>query len=205
MNVIGNVPDSSDVLVILTIAELKLFELYFSQQDVVKTAVQIDIPHLPQYGSGADARSNDCGAACAAMIVNGFSGTHLRVDDFAVQFQTRPNQNMTFGDIITAIRAYNVRAEHVRPMMADGIENAIRQGLPGVALVHYPLMPYHARSFDGYHFIVIYGVRDAGDLLYRDPLAPDGKLTVVAQDALNRAMSAYPESDNLHHQAVIAG
>ena len=203
MDIIGTAVNG-DFIIAMTQEEVTVYERFLSPPELSEKDVVLNVPHLSQYGYGADERKRDCGAAVAAMALR-LLNIIKTVDDISVQFQPEEDENMRFGDVIMAIRHYGMKAVYKRQFKAADIEAAIRNGHPVIALVKYPIMPYQALKFSGYHFIVVYGARMDGSLLYRDPLAPDGTLISISATALDRAMSEYPMRDNQHFQAIITG
>lgn len=133
----------------------------------------IPIAHLSQNGSTANQRTNDCGAAAVAMVVRGLTDKNPTVDDVAIKYQSPANTYMNFTQVDAALNGYGVDGTDKRPFYTQGIEAAIRDGLPVIALVKYPSLPVKFSTFQGCHFIVIYGL-GIGVFLYRDPLQPEG-------------------------------
>lgn len=161
----------------------------------------LSIPHLSQNGPGADARRNDCGAACVAMVVNGLQGRALTVDEVAIKFQKRPNRYMGMGDLIEALRFYGLDAVYTRPIRAEMMAAALAAGRPLIALVKYPQLPKQWANFSGSHFIVIYGIE--GEVVrYHDPLSlVETSAATVAEMMV--AMSGFDAGENLPYQALI--
>lgn len=167
------------------------------------TPATLNIPHFSQRGPGADARRNDCGAACITMIVNGLTDRSFTVDDIALKFQDRPNRYMSMRTIISALRFYGLKSEYKRPLTPDKIKEAIQSGNPVIALVKYSAMPQKFAKFNGSHFIVIYSISNTERFLYRDPLANNNTPLSMTADQLSRTMSVFEKDENLPHQGLV--
>lgn len=163
------------------------------------TEVLIDIPHMTQVGN---VYRNDCGAACAAMVINGMTSHTPSVDQVSAEYQNPPNSYMTFAQIGYALKGYDMNGTYERPFMSDKIDDSITIGLPVIALVHYPAMPQRFSTFSGSHFIAIYGTGD-GYFLYRDPLQVEGSRLEITHDELTAAMAQVVNDGNMAYQGMM--
>jgi ABC-type bacteriocin/lantibiotic exporter with double-glycine peptidase domain len=162
----------------------------------------LPVPHKAQVGATANARRNDCGAACVSMVLEAV-GNPATVDAIAVKYQTAANRYMTFTELMMALRDHGVGNRYARPLPVADIAAEIARGNPVIALVKYPKMPRQFANFTGSHFVVVYGVRD-GEFLYHDPLADGQQVLVISADELDRAMSEFDHMENLPKQGLIA-
>ena len=162
----------------------------------------LPVPHKAQVGATANARRNDCGAACVAMVLEAV-GNPATVDAIAVKYQTAANRYMTFTELMMALRDHGVGNRYARPLPVADIAAEIARGNPVIALVKYPKLPRQFANFTGSHFVVVYGVRD-GEFLYHDPLADGQQVLVILADELGRAMSEFDHMENLPKQGLIA-
>ena len=162
----------------------------------------LDIPHMSQRGIDAAARYNDCGAACAAMVINGQTTYTPTVNDIALTYQSPPNSYMSFAQIGAALWGYDMLGTHVRPFMPLDIEQEIIKGLPVIALVWYQSLPQTFDTFNGSHFIVIYGTYGDDGLLYHDPLAPGDVITIISFVTLELAMRDVVSGGNHANQGM---
>lgn len=138
------------------------------------------------------------------MIVGGLTNGSPTVDDIAIRFQSKPNEYMYFGELLTALRSYGLDAGYKRPLFISDIMTAIEAGRPMIALVKYPLMPRQFAVFTGYHFIVLYGY--VGDsIIYHDPLSAGYEYLLISAKELDKAMSDYSLAENLPYQGIVAG
>jgi hypothetical protein len=163
---------------------------------------RLAVPHLSQYGSGADARSNDCGAACVAMVARLAGGTPT-VDEVALAYQSPPNSYMSFTQIDAALNGYGMDGTYARPFLPQDADNGIEYGLPSICLVWYQALPQKFSTFNGAHFIAVYGTDGTNSLLYRDPLAPDGRELAITFAQLSAAMSAVTQGGQLANQGMV--
>lgn len=166
------------------------------------TFTALSVPHLRQFGIGADVRSNDCGAACVAMVARLASRTPT-VDEVALAYQSPPNSYMSFTQIDAALNGHGMDGTYARPFLPQDADNGIEYGLPSICLVWYQALPQRFSSFNGTHFIVIYGSDGTSNLLYRDPLAPDGRELAITFAQLNAAMVAVTQGGQLASQGMV--
>jgi len=143
---------------------------------------------MSQRGEGAEARYNDCGAACVAMAVNGQTDNSPTVNEVAIKYQNPPNEYMNFYQLDQALNGYGMDGTHRFQYFADSISDTIRGGKAVIALVWYQSLPYQFDTFNGSHFIVIYAASD-GTFLYRDPLAHDDTPLEITYEQLDIAMA----------------
>lgn len=159
----------------------------------------LPIPHLTQVGN---VRSNDCGAACAAMIAR-LAGKTPTVDEVAIKYQIPANSYMHFNQLDTALNGYGMDGSHQRPFYAADVDMAIKgYGEPVICLVHYPALPQRFSAFSGAHFIVAYGT-DGENILYRDPLQVAETRLEMSLAELDAAMAQAVKDGNMAYQGMV--
>ena len=123
------------------------------------------------------------------------------VDQVAIQYQNPANSNMTFTQLDYALGGYGMDGIHKRPYYARDISTSILAGKPVIALVWYQSLPQKFSTFNGSHFIAIYGT-NGESLLYRDPLANNGEELRITFAQLDKAMSDVIQGNNYPNQAM---
>ena len=123
------------------------------------------------------------------------------VDQVAIKYQNPPGSNMTFTQLDYALNGYGMDGIHKRPYYARDISTAIMEGKPVIALVWYQSLPQKFSTFNGSHFIAVYGT-NGESLLYRDPLANNGDELRITFAQLDKAMSDVIQGNNYPNQAM---
>jgi len=75
-------------------------------------------------------------------------------------------------------------------------------GKASIALVWYQALPKKFSSFNGSHFVVVYGT-DGESLYYHDPLCPDSQITTITFDAMDNALLRVSEGGNYSYQTMV--
>jgi len=166
-----------------------------------QNATILSIPHMAQYGGGADARSNDCGAACCAMIINGETDNDPTVDEIALTYQNPPNSYMSFNQLDQALNGYDMDGTHKRPSYAQHMSDEVMNGKASIGLVWYQALPETFSNFNGSHFVVVYGT-DGESLYYHDPLCPDSRTTTISFANMDEALRRVNEGGNSSYQTM---
>jgi len=152
------------------------------------------VPFRSQTGPGAGRYGNDCGVACALMLLNylwtraGYGELlALSVDDMAADSALPTGDRpQTLAQIITLLSRYGIRAQARRPFTRGDIVRAIEAGLPTITLVRYKhLNP--AAGVDFGHYVVPIGY-SADGVYVHDPLHGGAGL-YVANAAFDAALS----------------
>ena len=120
----------------------------------------LDVPFLPQWGTGADERVGDCGPACAAMLVQGLTEFTPTVNQMALQCgqpTTDPGQKYTnHAQLRKGTARYGVtlksRSRYSPPILdLDLLKAKVDDGLPSIVLVHYGVLRNETNHLDVVH------------------------------------------------------
>lgn len=193
---------SSDIEQVFIDAGVNYQVAWFAGTEPNPEWIKLSIPHMPQFGSEADARSNDCGAAAVAMVVNGQTNKQPSVDNVATKYQNPPNSYMNFTQLDTALNGYGMDGIHKWSYFPEQINNDIQDQIPVIALVWYQSLPYKFSAFNGSHFIVIYATNSTDKFMYRDPLCPDGRDLIITFEQLRVAMRDAQNNGNQPNQGM---
>ena len=190
MKKIAQYPESDVVVVEMTTAEyIKYYDI--DKPEEPDSLFFYDVPHVPQNGPTADARRNDRGAACSAMIIQWETGRDVTVDELAVRYQQEPNKYMSFSDISTMLRDYGVGSEKAEGFRPDDVVDYIMNDGPCILLVKYPHLTQKCIQYNGSRFVVAYGYDgEHKEVLYHDPLCKTGGQRIKLGE-LDKAMSLF--------------
>lgn len=195
--------EDSGIVVALTNDEYERIKEFLAQgTDVGDLAVRLDYSHVSQMGPGASENRNDCGAACAAVILRKRGHSNVTVDEIADRYQRKPNKPMWVSEVRQALSGYGTSSEYKPGLTPNTIEEKLREGKPIIALVSYPELPHQAINYDASHYIVVYGVLEDGSFLYHDPLS-DGRELVIQREQMVKALQKVTKDNNSPNQGVI--
>lgn len=144
----------------------------------------LSIPHKSQLNQGV---ANLCSQACAAMLIEAYTGVSLTPFQVAQQTGTADGKFKSLYQLTQMLAHDGIPASITLSPYADldWHEAQVRAGKPTIALVTYSkLNPAH--PFDGGHFVVVRGF-DATHVYICDPLQNTaGKVTRAAFNAAIR-------------------
>lgn len=137
----------------------------------------LSVPYVSQLSPEADAHANDCGAACAAMLLSAYQKASLTPNDFYTQFNISGDPYLSVIQIRNAMGGLGLATEFRAGLSIADLFNFLATGKPAVVLIRYKVL-YEAglteKSFQGPHFAVVVGLDPKyiylHDPLYTDPL-----------------------------------
>ncbi|HSG26478.1 MAG TPA: C39 family peptidase [Anaerolineales bacterium] len=135
---------------------------------------KLAVPYRSQSDQDARLATTDCGAACVAMLLEGF-GRFEKIDDIFRSTGRPHNAFLSRGDMIKAAAGYNFALRRYNVGSQDFLKNSIDKNKPFIALVHYaawskPNSGVDTQSnFSSAHFVVVTGY-DGNDVFIHDPL-----------------------------------
>lgn len=135
-------------------------------------AVELGVEHVRQDGVSAVLSRNDCGQACAVMLMRYLGVSVGSVDEYTRKLTwVRSHGLTTFGDHVRGMRGYGVDGVYRRPLRMVGVLRHLYAGEPVMVLVNYGVL-YPGRNFG--HFMVVVGTSMLGDrpqVVVNDPLS----------------------------------
>jgi hypothetical protein len=132
------------------------------------------IPYRSQSDPDANFATTDCGAACVAMLLEGF-GNFVKIDDIFKATNRPHNVFLSRGDMIKAAGDFNLGLRRYNVGSQDFLKNSIDANKPLIALVNYKAWSDPGSgvstqsSFKSAHFVVVTGY-DGNDVFIHDPL-----------------------------------
>ena len=145
----------------------------------------LDVPYLSQLATpDADYAPGDCGAGCAAMLLN-YLGHNVTVDDVSIQTGLPPGYHFSISThFIKAAYHWGVSLYWQRYLSLDDLTAEIDAARPVIVLVRYPDIPDSKKYDKSYiydHFVLLIGY-DADNFYYHDPYWPDTRGRCIKLD-----------------------
>jgi len=140
---------------------------------------------------------NDCGPACAAMLINAYTSQVVTINDYYSQQNITPGGLQAVGDMREFMADFGVRSSWVTGCTFRNIQAWIDSKRPAIALIWYqPLVDagltyYKPGRFT--HFVVIVGATDDAVIIH-DPYYPGeaGAFVTVPKDVFVEAWNNVP-------------
>ena len=140
---------------------------------------------------------NDCGPACAAMVINAYSSQVVTIIDYYLQQNIPPGGLQAVGDMREFMAAFGVKSSWITGCTFRNIQAWIESKRPAIALIWYqPLVDagltcYSPGKFT--HFVVIVGAMDNAVVIH-DPYYPgeSGAYIYVPESVFMDAWNAVP-------------
>ena len=135
----------------------------------------LPVPYVSQLGAEADAHANDCGAACAVMLLRAYQKSLFTPNSFYTQFNISGDPFLSVSQIRNAMNTMGLLSELRAGLSIADLFNLLASGKPAIVLVRYKVL-YEAglteKSFQGPHFAVVVGL-DPKYIYLHDPLYTD--------------------------------
>lgn len=132
----------------------------------------LSVPYISQLGTDADAHANDCGAACAAMLLAAYQKLSITPNEFYTQFNIPGDPYLSVTQIRNAMTRLGLLTDFRAGLSIPDLFNLVATGKPAVVLIRYKVL-YEAglteKSYQGPHFAVVVGL-DPKFIYLHDPL-----------------------------------
>lgn len=144
-----------------------------------------DIPYRSQEEWDAWKFRDDCGPACAAMILD-WKGQHYKIDDLSAETSLEQRDNGLFiTEVAKLLRTYGIET-----LKSIDIRAAIDHNSPSIALVKYGAFKDRMnQKFTGLHYVVVVGYDLLGvyvnDPDWYAPRTEEGKNFYIPWDQWN--------------------
>jgi hypothetical protein len=135
----------------------------------------LNVPYVSQLGPGADRHSNDCGAACAAMLIGAYTGDTIPPDEVYDQTGAPGDIYLSASHLLSVLRTYNVPAAWDQDLPLGELFELLAGKKPFIALIKYQALRdagLTQSQFSGMHFAVVCGA-DVRSVYLHDPLWRD--------------------------------
>lgn len=145
---------------------------YDNWSTAFKPVTLLPVPYLSQIGGGAEKHKNDCGAACAVMLLRAYTNTTMTSDQFYALFNIPGDPYLSVPTLRNALGKLGVLTSfRVGLTMAD-LFNTLATGKPVIVLIRYKTLEdagLTERHYEGPHFAVGVGM-DSKYIYLHDPL-----------------------------------
>lgn len=130
----------------------------------------LNVPIVSQWGIGANARTNDCGVACVAMLLEWYAKRgSLTVDQLALETTLDSSDTGLMPAQLVTLAARHGLPLASQSVTLDMIRNEINASRPVIALIKYSYILGRLDSgFGGGHFVLVIG-HDPDHFVLNDP------------------------------------
>ena len=145
---------------------------YENWSTAFKPVTLLPVPYVTQLGAGAGAHQNDCGAACAVMLLQAYTDSTLTPDGFYTKFNISGDPYLSVPTIQNALRIMGVTTSFKAGMTMADLFNTLATGKPVIVLIRYKALEdagLTEKHFEGPHFAVAVGM-DPKYIYLHDPL-----------------------------------
>jgi hypothetical protein len=133
----------------------------------LKPVSLLPIPFVSQMGPGADAHRNDCGAACAVMLLKAYLGKRMTPDEFYTKNGLQGDSLVSVAQIIDGMSRQGLLSESRPGLALANLFTYLAMGKPLIALLRYKTL-----KDAGLNFVVVIGI-DSKYVYVNDPLFED--------------------------------
>lgn len=188
-------------------ATLKEYEL----GSALRPTSLLPVPYVSQLAPDAATHNNDCGAACAVMLLSAYQKITLTPDEFYSRFGISGDPYLSVTQLRNAMGSLGLMTDFQAGLSIQDLFNALAMSKPVIALIRYkPLSDagLTEKTFQGPHFAVVVGM-DIKNIYIHDPLYTDpqrGEAHAYPLDAFWRAwkeVAQDPDLPNPERSAII--
>jgi hypothetical protein len=176
-----------------------------------KPVTLLPVPYLSQIGEGAEKHRNDCGAACAVMLLRAYTNTTMTPDQFYGLFNITGDPYLSVPTLRNAMGKLGVLTTFKVGLAMADLFNTLATGKPVIVLIRYKVFEdagLTERSYEGPHFAVAVGM-DSKYIFLHDPLytrVSDGEAHAYPLDLFWKAwkeVALNPQYPNPERSAII--
>lgn len=121
----------------------------------------MQIPYVGQVGVGANEHGNDCGAACAAMIIKYAGMDFYSVDAIYNEINPKDDKYLSVGGVISVLEKRGIGVDWDAGVTTNKLKEYVDSGKPCIALIRYgALANIRPNKFIASHFVVVMAVDD---------------------------------------------
>ena len=171
----------------------------------------LPVPYLSQIGDGAEKHKNDCGAACAVMLLRAYTNTTMTSDQFYALFNIQGDPYLSVPTLRDAMGKLGVLTGFKAGLTMADLFNTLATGKPVILLIRYKTLEdagLTERHYEGPHFAVGVGM-DSKYIYLHDPLYTrvlDGEAHAYPLDIFWKAwkdVALDPQYPNPERSAII--
>lgn len=184
---------------------------YRDWSTALRPVTLLPVPYLSQIGEGAEKHRNDCGAACAVMLLRAYTNTTMTPDQFYGLFNITGDPYLSVPTLRNAMGKLGVLTTFKVGLAMADLFNTLATGKPVIVLIRYKVLEdagLTERSYEGPHFAVAVGM-DSKYIFLHDPLytrVSDGEAHAYPLDLFWKAwkeVALNPQYPNPERSAII--
>ena len=145
---------------------------YDNWSTAFKPVTLLPVPYVTQLGTGAEAHKNDCGAACAVMLLRAYTDTTMTPDQFYTTFNIQGDPYLSVPTLRNALGKLGVMTTFKGALTMADLFNTFATGKPAILLIRYKTLEdagLTEKHYEGPHFAVAVGM-DTKNVYLHDPL-----------------------------------
>jgi hypothetical protein len=145
---------------------------YDNWSTAFKPVTLLPVPYVSQLGAGAEAHKNDCGAACAVMLLRAYTSVVMTPDEFYTSFNLQGDPYLSVQTIRNAVGNLGVLTTFKAGLTMADLFNTFATGKPVIVLIRYKTLEdagLTEKHYEGPHFAVGVGM-DSKYIYVHDPL-----------------------------------
>lgn len=184
---------------------------YNNWSTAFKPVTLLPVPYLSQIGDGAEKHRNDCGAACAVMLLRAYTNTTMTSDQFYALFNISGDPYLSVPTLRAAMGKMGLLTGFKAGLSMADLFNTLATGKPVMVLIRYKTLEdagLTERHYEGPHFAVGVGM-DSKYIYLHDPLytrPSDGEAHAYPLDIFWKAwkdVALDPQYPNPERSAII--
>jgi hypothetical protein len=184
---------------------------YNNWSTAFKPVALLPVPYVSQLGVGAEGHKNDCGAACAVMLLRAYTNSTMTPDQFYAQFNIQGDPYLSVPTLRNAMGKLGVLTSFKAGLLMADLFNTFATGKPVIVLIRYKTLEdagLTEKHYEGPHFAVAVGM-DSRNIYLHDPLytnVADGEAHAYPLDAFWKAwkdVALDPQYPNPERSAII--
>jgi uncharacterized protein YvpB len=146
--------------------------IYKDLKTSFRPAGLLPVPYVSQTVQGALRFQNDCGPACAAMLLRAYLPNNTTsVDDLFLRVSTA-DEYLNFGQLNSILTGEGLEVLRMANLKMPQVFELLRGGRPIIALINYGVLNKagvtEKKTFNGPHFVVVVGM-DCSAIYTHDP------------------------------------
>jgi hypothetical protein len=147
----------------------------FTLSTPLKPVSLLPVPYVSQLAEDAQSRKNDCGAACAVMLLKAYQNISMTPDEYYIKFNIAGDPYLSVQTLRNTMGSLGLLTDFKAGLTYPDLFNLFAAGKPVILLLLYQILKdagLTEKTFDGPHFAVAVGM-DTKYIYIHDPLFTD--------------------------------
>jgi hypothetical protein len=144
----------------------------YALNTVLRPVELLPVPYVSQLGSGADLHQNDCGAACAIMLLRAYFNVQMTPDEFYTKFAIPGDPYLNVLQLRNTLGSLGLLTDFRAGLITQDLFAALAAGKPPIVLLRHKVFEDAGlveKPFAGPFFAVVVGM-DIKNIYLHDPL-----------------------------------